>query len=393
MTRGAFSIVALVAGIAAFLLGNAVMTASQPSDCSLSNVEVNPESVIEPCSKTIASKWASDTDRGYALYIRGKAYHNTKRFDLAGTDYDAAILLTPKNDEIYASRANIAFRRYRGQEGVSFLEKALEINPSNSNALRTVGAVHEQSGDLKEANRYYAAALDIRPDDAYSLLFRSKNYAAQRLWDEALKDADALVAMAPAAINRQGYLDSIGDRLDFHILALQNRAGIYEALGQQERAEQDLTTAIAYDRTVASLSARGRFLASRPGREKEALSDLDEAISLETFDSGIFYAKGRALMGLHQFKDSLVAFDKALKINPQFSYALRMRARAHRELDETELAVADMTRAVTIDKAILRQTVPALTEAGYWRSKDTPMELTPGLEDAIRACMLDKQCN
>lgn len=393
MTRGAFSIVALVAGIAAFLLGNAVMTASRSSDCSLSDAEINPESVIEPCSKTIASNWASDTDRGYALYVRGKAYHNTKRFDLAGKDYDAAIVLTPKNDEIYASRANIAFRGYRGEEGVSFLQKALDINPSNSNALRTVGALHEQAGDREEANRYYSTALEIRPDDAYSLLFRSKNYAAQRQWDKALKDADALVAMAPAAINRQGYLDSIGDRLDFHILALQTRAGFYEALGQSERAEQDLTAAITYDRTVASLSARGRFLASKPGREKEALSDLDQAISLETFDSGIFYAKGRALIGLHEFREALAAFDKALKINPRFSYALRMRARVHRELDETDLAVADMTRAVTIDKAILQQTMPALTEAGYWRSKDTPMELTPALQDAIRACMIDKQCN
>ncbi|WJR75049.1 tetratricopeptide repeat protein [Bradyrhizobium sp. NP1] len=362
-------------------------------ECSLSQVETRPEAAIEPCSKIIADKATSPADRGYALYIRGRAYHNTKCFDLAGRDYDAAIPLTPTNEELFVSRANIAFRAKRYQEGVSFLQDALALNPSNGHALRTLGALNGDMGNLDEAERYYAMALTSDPNDAYALFFRSKNNAKRRQFDEALKDADALVAIAPDAINRQGFLDGRGDHVDFHILALKNRADIYDALGRPDRAEQDLNAAVTYSRSPASLSARGVFLAGKPGREKEALADLGEAIALGSVDTDTFYAKGVLHAQLNQMDEALAVFDRVLAIYPDFAGGLHMRARIHRELDQTELAVTDMAHAVTISRSMLEATMPALRNAGYWRSDDDPSALTPAFEDAIRACMIDKRCN
>jgi tetratricopeptide (TPR) repeat protein len=361
--------------------------------CSLAQSEVSPETVIGPCTKIIADTTTSPAHRGYALFIRGKGYHSTRHFDLAGQDYDAAIVLTPTNEELLVSRANIAFRGGHYREGLSFLQGALTLNPSNGHALRTVGALSADAGHREEANRYYAMALAADPNDAHALLFRSENYIQLRQFDLALKDADALVALAPAAINREGYIDGYGDRVDFHSLALTTRADIYEALGQPDRAEQDLNAAVDYRRSALSLSARGKFLAYKSGREKQALSELDEAISLGRIDSQSFYAKGLLHVRLRQHQIALAAFDRALEINPQSAYALRMRARMYRQLDQTELAVADMIHAVAISDEVLRETMPALSAAGYWRSRDMPDARTAAFEDAIRACMLDKTCN
>jgi tetratricopeptide (TPR) repeat protein len=366
--------------------------------CSLAQVEMLPDTVTEPCSKIINEKATSPAERGYALFIRGKGYHNTKRFDLARQDYDDAIVLTPTNEELFVSRANIAFRGGRFEEGVSFLQRALALNPSNGHASRTMGSLLADSGQREEANRYYSMALGADRSDAYALLFRSQNYAKLRRFDEALKDADDLVAIAPSDINRQGYLDERGDHIDFHVVALKNRADVYNAIGQFDRAEQNLNDAVAYSRSAPSLAARGKFLAYKTGREKEALSDLDEAIALGSVDSEAYYAKGIVHLKFNTFQDALVAFDGAVKIDPWFVSALRMRARVHRELDQTDLAVADMTQAVARGigagrTAALRDTMSALSRAGYWRSSDNPTDLTPALEDAIRACMLDKRCN
>lgn len=393
MIRRFPSIPFLIASVVLLSDAGGATAAEETAGCSLPQVETSPETVIEPCSKIVADETISPADRGYALFIRGRGYHNTKRFGLAGQDYDAAIALTPTNQELFVSRANIALRGGRAEEAVSFLEKALELNPSNGHALRTVGAMIRRSGDLEESNRYYAMALAADPKDAYALWFRSGNYTEQRRFDEALKDANDLVAIAPAAINRQGYLDEKGDRLDFHILALKHRAGIYDAIGQSDRAEQDLAAAVTYSRSAASLSARGKFFAYKPGREKEALSELDQAISLRPVDPQTWYAKGIVHGRLRQFQEALVAFDGALKINPLFADGLRMRARMYRELDQTDLAVADMTHAVAISRVVLHESMLTLEMAGYWRSSDTPTALTPALEDAIRACMLDKRCN
>jgi tetratricopeptide (TPR) repeat protein len=235
--------------------------------------------------------------------------------------------------------------------------------------------------------------LAADPNEAYALLFRSRNYVERLQFDEALRDADALVAMMPGAINRQGYLDCKGDRLDFHIIALENRANVYVALGQPDRAEQDLTAAVDYHRSAQSLSARGKFLAYKSGREKQALSELDEAIALGRVDSQTFYAKGLLHIGLRQHQTALAAFDRALEINPWSAYTLRMRARMYRQLDRPELAAADMIQAVALSDDVLRETMPALSAAGYWRSREMPDTHAPEFEDAIRACMLDRTCN
>jgi tetratricopeptide (TPR) repeat protein len=362
-------------------------------ECSLPQVEINPESVIDPCSKVIADEKKPPSDRGYALFIRGMGYHNTKRFALAGEDYDAAIELTPTNEELLVSRANIAFRSGRYEEGVSFLQKVLALNPSNGHALRTVGTLNEDMGDFEEANRHYTMALAANPKDAYALLFRCKNLQRLHRFDDALKDADALVAIAPEDINRQGYLDENGDRRDFHIIALKTRGHIYHTLGQFDQAERDVNSAVAYRRTAASLSARGFFLAYRPGREQEAFSDLQEAVSLGSKGFQTFFGLGLIHAQRRQFRDALADFDRAAAIDQFSGDALRMRARMHRELDQADLAFDDMMQAVTIDESVLKQTIFALRSAGYWRSSEVPTSLPPDFKDAVRACMLDKHCN
>jgi tetratricopeptide (TPR) repeat protein len=301
--------------------------------------------------------------------------------------------VTPTNEELFVSRANIAFRAGRPREGLALLQKALNLNPRNAHALRTLGALSEQDGDLPEAVSYYTQALASEPADAYALYFRSQVYATLHKFDDALKDADALVAIPPPEINRQGFLDGEGNRLDFHIIALRVRAGIYSAIGQSVRAEQDLSEAVAYNHSAQAFATRGKFLASKPGREREALADLDAAIGLNLIDPTLSYAKGLVLTRVKNFPDAISAFDQALRIYPQFAIALRMRARAYRELDQTDLAVADMEHAIAISPSMLRETIPALRLAGYWQSKDDPIAITPAFEDALRACMLDKQCN
>lgn len=361
--------------------------------CSLSMVDVAPVAVIEPCSKVIADKTTSPADRGYALFIRGKGYHNTKRFDLARQDYDVAIDLTPDNEELFVSRANIAFRSGRREDGVSFLQKALALNPSNGHALRTMGTMLQDAGHREQANRYYSMALAADPRDAYALIFRSRNNIELRQLDEALKDADELVAMAPDDINRQGYLDGRGDRLDFHVLALENRANVYDTRRQFDLAERDLNAAVAYSRSALALGARGKFLAYKDGRDKQALFDLNEAISLGSADAEVFYAKGMVHMHFREAQEAIAAFDGALRINPHWGSALRMRALVYRQLDQTDLAVADTLHAVAVSPWARRVTLDAASRAGYWRSSEDPTELTPALEDAIQACMLDKRCN
>jgi tetratricopeptide (TPR) repeat protein len=381
---------AMILMLAALPSANARATSG--AQCTLAQVQRDPQSVIEPCSATISNEAASAKDRGFALFIRGKGYFNTKRLDLAREDYDVAIKLTPENEELLVSRANISFRAGEGEEGVSFLQKALDLNPKNGHALRSMGVLFEDSGQREQAERFYTMALEDNPTDAYALLFRSKNYARRRDFVNALKDADALVSMPAADINLQGYLDEYGDRLDFHIVALKNRSKIHDGMGRSDLAETDLTASVDYNRCDLSLSALGEFLAYKPGREDDALGDLDQAIRLGSHSSRTYYAKGQVLLRKNERRGALLAFDQAGSLDPYFGEAFLMRARLHRDFDETEAAVDDIARAIAVDPEVRDQTVGSLRRFGYWRSA-APDSLTPELTDALRACMLDKRCN
>jgi len=365
------------------------MAAPSPVSCTLLQVQTCPDSVIGPCSAIIDDSTTSPADKGFALFIRGKGYHNTKRLDLAQQDYDAAIRLTPRNAELFVSRANIAARQSRWREAAEMLQQALTIDPANAHALRMAGTFT----DGAESTRYFTLALASDPTEAYALLFRSRQYKRRGQLDLALKDADALVAIAPEAINRQGYLDERGDRLDFHVIALQNRARIYDARGEAQLAERDLEAAISYSPAAQALAARGQYLAYKKGREADALTDLDKAIALGSTDPDTFYAKGIIYVRQREFPKALNAFDAVLKRDTENGEALPMRARMYRQMDETEHAVADMQQAIAVDTRILSESMPALRAAGYWTSQEPPRQMTPELQDAIRACMLDKDCN
>jgi tetratricopeptide (TPR) repeat protein len=367
--------------------------AERDATCSQDSVETDPASVIAPCTILLAQQGLSDAQRSDALFIRGQGYHRSKNLDHAGKDYDAALQLTPDNDAIYPERADVAFREGELDRGMALLRQALVLNPKNARALRMVANYLSDQGRLDDAIRYASMALDADPNEAHALLIRSETYKRKHQFDLALRDADALAAMPPDRINRQGYLDMYGVKRDFHIMALQNRADIYAEIGNDELAERDLNAAVEYKRSGESLAARGDYLMDRPGQERAALQDLEEATTLDADLVRAFYLKGLLLVQLQRYGNAFDAFDRAVEIDPQYDFALRMRALMYRELGQTDLAVRDLEHAMAMSPRVVSMTMRTLRQAGYWNTSEIPNGLTPQLQDAIRACMIDKHCN
>ncbi len=389
----------LAAGLLLALSASGVCDAADNSAaCTQDAVEVDWAAVIAPCTMLLQKSDLSNTARSQALFIRGQGYHRTKQLWLAQQDYDAALKLTPDDDALYPKRANVAFRLGHPEEALAFLQRALALNPKNAHAIRMIGRVLEWTRRNDDAIKYYTMALDVDPREADALLFRSQVYQRERRYDLARKDADALVTMPADAINRQGYLDENGIKRDFHIIALSNRADIYAATGKYDLAERDLDAAVAYKRSAESLVARGRFLMNRPDQQQRALDDLEAATTLDPDNPKAFYLKGAVLADLKRYVAALAALDRALA-NPalttssDYGYALRSRAITYRALGKTDLAVKDLEDAMVACQCVANMTLRSLQIAGYLPHDGIPHALTPEVQDAVRACMLDKDCN
>jgi len=82
-------------------------------------------------------------------------------------------------------------------------------------------------------------------------------------------------------------------------------------------------------------------LAIRDKDFPKAIKLADEAIAKTHKNEKIWYLRGLANSGLHNYKASLKDYDKALEINPKFNQALDQRGSAHFRLGNMKEAGAD----------------------------------------------------
>ncbi|HEU5379562.1 MAG TPA: tetratricopeptide repeat protein [Ktedonobacteraceae bacterium] len=125
---------------------------------------------------------------------------------------------------------------------------------------------------------------------------------------------------------------------------------IYYRLGIYDRAINDFTEALKYDRTSPELFAdRGlayRQLTTLEGYQK-AIADFDWAIAHKSDFAEAYADRGIAYRELKQFTRALLDFDKALNLKPDLAWARAHRGRTYRKMSQFQKAVKDLDRAIT----------------------------------------------
>jgi protein O-GlcNAc transferase len=207
----------------------------------------------------------------------------------------------------------------------------------------TCAIAFHQRGMLAEAEKFYAAILNVRPDhfDALRLLGVLRQQQGDNA--EAMRLISAALKMNPRSAD-----------------ALGNFAGVLYALGRHDEA------LAAYDQALAitpdhpeTLYNRGNALLIL-GRNEEALAAFDQALAHKPDHPEILVNRGSALLQLQRAQEALEAFDGVLAIQPDHAIAFSNRATAFKLLGRYE-------EALEIHRKILDRTpdnVAALNEYG-----------------------------
>lgn len=383
------SIPMLLAGLLGVMAAPA--WAHGPNLCTVERMETDPTSVEAPCSARLDTAKLSPKARAEALHIRGKGRDRTGAAQLALQDYEAAIVLQPKNGDLYASRASARFNRTDFEGGVADLQTALQLDERNTRALVSIGNLMIESGQ-PDGLKLLDKALRIDPKQPFGLLFRLRAYAELGRWQEAFKDADALVALPRKSLNRASYRGRDGLPEDFHIVALEERAKLFNARRQTAEAEADLNAAVAYKEGPQSYLARGTFLFGKVGRETDALRDFDRLVDTQSHRAWFHSARAELLLRLKRSTDALEASERAIVIDDSEGVAYEIRGNALTQLGRFDEAFADFTTALDRDPSLIPKHLDRLQMAGYFPSRQPPTEMTPLLRDALKACSLDPAC-
>jgi tetratricopeptide (TPR) repeat protein len=153
---------------------------------------------------------------------------------------------------------------HQGQfkEGLALMERSAEAFPI-ALAYRNLAVYWNSEGNAAKTNYYVHKALDLEPNDAYTLVFAAGFMAANGHGDEALKIARENEAMLPASYNLAAIYAQLGQR--HKALALLKRHFFSYERYQAVRSKEMMEARV--DAVFASLMKDPAFIALTSGAD------------------------------------------------------------------------------------------------------------------------------
>ena len=100
----------------------------------------------------------------YGVTLRAKAGD----FEGAVDYLEAMLRKEPENDELYYNLGVVYGEHDRSDDAIRYMQRALEINPDNANALNYIGYTWAEHGvNLDEAERMIVRAIELRPEPVF----------------------------------------------------------------------------------------------------------------------------------------------------------------------------------------------------------------------------------
>jgi tetratricopeptide (TPR) repeat protein len=160
---------------------------------------------VEPGDNVIAGKiqairnfsWAIklDPQYDYAYFMRADAYEQVQDFQKSLSDYDRAIMISPKFLLAYYNRATLKGYKLNDIRGaLADCNQAIMIEPKNAYTYNNCGSLKEDINDIRGALADYSQAIVVNPklSEAYN------NRAL--LKEEKLRDSEGALADYSQAI-------------------------------------------------------------------------------------------------------------------------------------------------------------------------------------------------
>lgn len=292
------------------------------------------------------------------LYQRGFFYRTSGQYEKALKYFEMAIRFDLSDHHTYwRYKGSALLFLDRAEEALEAFERSIEIYPSlwtfyeAGVALRRLGRFEESTQKLLSAmelakkenlqptvvllqDMLESANLDdtfelplINEDIAFALNVKAGRLYNENRYEEALKIMDEIISICPGFVS-----------------VYSNKARIYTAIDEYERALECADIALRYENKIAHWSLKGEILVSL-GRYDEAIDIyseiLDEEMSAETLclRADAYYRK-------KEYELSNVDLTKALEIGDEkdFDEYLQKRAWNYSLMEQYDNALADYAR-------------------------------------------------
>ena len=339
-------------------------------------VSASDDMIIDTCGRAIASgKIEGETLR--SMYSqRAGAYLNKRQYDLAKSDCDEALKISPRDSDNFRCRAKVYAAKRAYDRAITELDEAVHLFPKDTIALSMRAGAYFSKGEFGPAIADLDHAIQIDPDYAGAISLRGTIFDNRREHVRAVADFDraitiydewiklyALPVIRAEFLTQRGNTHSAkGDRdraiadYDQAIRLDPNNANIFYNRGTAYNAKGDRDRAIAdYDRTIeinpnypAAFYNRGNVYNAQGDRDR-AIADYDQAIRLDPNNANAFNNRGNAHNAKGDRDRAIADYDQAIRLDPNNANAFYNRGNAYNARGDRDRAVADLDRAIEIN--------------------------------------------
>jgi tetratricopeptide (TPR) repeat protein len=213
----------------------------------------------------------------------------------------------------YSNRAVDYTQSGRDDLAMADLDKALELNPNEADALQTRGVINLKRKHFAEAFADFDRSIAIRP---WRIDYWKNRCLANRVtgkFDAALADAGRIIAMDPGDVEN-------------HLL----RASIYALRDESASALRDLESAMKITPDDFRIYANRGLLYYRKNLLSQSIADYDMAIRLNPDSAETYFNRGltKASAGAHS--EARTDFIKARQLGYQISDELLQNLSSNR---------------------------------------------------------------
>jgi tetratricopeptide (TPR) repeat protein len=245
-----------------------------------------------------------DALSGDAYFNRAVIYRIQKKFDLAIADYNKVLELTPKDADVYGNRGNIYYDQQKYDLAMVDYNKAIELNPTKATYYVSRGNGYRTKQQMDLAFKDHNKAIELNPKYGYAYQARGEDYYSTKEDDKAMVDFKKSVELDPRSSygymymgfihhNKQQYNDAIicyTKAIEYNpnnLDAYNNRAAVYDALGNTKQASLDRKKYSDLGGTIPASGTPGKKILY-PG------STFDAAVAKAALSRGLATIKGRA---------------------------------------------------------------------------------------------------
>ncbi len=207
-----------------------------------------------------------------ASFLKGRANYKLYNYDTAEKIFGDLLKQDPENEEVILYLARIRINEDMYDEAISLLSQVINKNPSNETALLLRAAAFKEISLFEQAIEDYTALIALKPQDIYYNR-RGLIYEELEDWQNARKDYTASLELNPT-----------------WAISYNNRGYVNMKMSKYEDAKKDFELALKYSPVLsaAAINYAGYFWTVKRDK-KNMYKYLDKALKANFKDTASLY--------------------------------------------------------------------------------------------------------